>query len=599
MSVAYQAVGWNRQKRFYDGVLMLGVVLYLGVFVGLGAILHPEATAETLLIRGLGTAALVLLHVILAIGPASRLDRRFLPWLYNRRHLGVTMFVLGLAHGLFAIFQFHAFGDRNPLVSLLVSNTRFDSLAQFPFELFGVVALGVLFLVAATSHDFWLANLTAPVWKALHMLVYFAYGALILHVVLGSLQQERHPLPAVLLGLGMIGIFALHLVAGWRERDGDEAEVETAWVDVGPVTDIPTDRARIVPLAGERVAVFRYDGKISAISNVCKHQNGPLGEGKIVDGCVVCPWHGYQYRPDDGASPPPFTEKVPTFRVRVVDGHVQVDPRPLPPGTRVEPARVDADGAEGRTPDQAFYVGYEPKAPKALAPVLRRRAVMLLATVALVAAGLTAGQGPFANSSFEFGVVRPFAGVVRLSPHPQLEVEAPGGGISRFHLVALGKHGADAQVADLDNRAVTLDGSLIYRDGETMIEVVTGSVRAAGAPDRSVFGASPVAASQGVQTLRGEIVDAKCHLGVMKPGEGKPHRACAVRCISGGVPPLFVARDADGPPRRLLLVGPDGGAVGHQVLDFVAEPIEVTGEVLRRGDQWLLRADPATFQRLR
>ncbi len=100
----------------------------------------------------------------------------------------------------------------------------------------------------------------------------------------------------------------------------------------------------VVTLGGERVAVFRHDGKVSAMSNVCQHQNGPLGEGKIVDGLVVCPWHGFQYRPDCGASPAPFTEKVPTFRVRVAGGRVLVDPRgvttcgssrPTPPPTAV------------------------------------------------------------------------------------------------------------------------------------------------------------------------------------------------------------------------------------------------------------------------
>jgi sulfoxide reductase heme-binding subunit YedZ len=96
----------------------------------------------------------------------------------------------------------------------------------------------------------------------------------------------------------------------------------------------------VVSLGGERVAVFRYGNAVSAISNVCQHQNGPLGEGRIVRGCVVCPWHGYEYRPDTGASPPPFTEKVPTFRVRIHDGRVLVHPQPLPPGTRVEPARI-------------------------------------------------------------------------------------------------------------------------------------------------------------------------------------------------------------------------------------------------------------------
>jgi nitrite reductase/ring-hydroxylating ferredoxin subunit len=81
---------------------------------------------------------------------------------------------------------------------------------------------------------------------------------------------------------------------------------------------------------------------VSAIGSVCQHQYGPLGEGKIIGGCVVCPWHGYEYRPDTGASPPPFTERVPTYRVRVDgDGVVHVDPRPLAPGTFVEPARVE------------------------------------------------------------------------------------------------------------------------------------------------------------------------------------------------------------------------------------------------------------------
>jgi nitrite reductase/ring-hydroxylating ferredoxin subunit len=88
------------------------------------------------------------------------------------------------------------------------------------------------------------------------------------------------------------------------------------------------------------VAIFRYDRKISAVSNVCQHQNGPLGEGKIIDGCVTCPWHGYQYPPDSGASPPPFTEKVATYRTRVVGNLVYLHPSALPPGTPVEPSQI-------------------------------------------------------------------------------------------------------------------------------------------------------------------------------------------------------------------------------------------------------------------
>jgi nitrite reductase/ring-hydroxylating ferredoxin subunit len=118
------------------------------------------------------------------------------------------------------------------------------------------------------------------------------------------------------------------------------AATSDRFLAVCSVDEIPEKRARIVCLSGERVAVFKYDGKISAVSNVCQHQNGPLGEGKILDGCITCPWHGYQYLPETGASPPPFVEKVPTFNVRVENGQVLVHPKPNPPGVRAEPAFV-------------------------------------------------------------------------------------------------------------------------------------------------------------------------------------------------------------------------------------------------------------------
>jgi nitrite reductase/ring-hydroxylating ferredoxin subunit/DMSO/TMAO reductase YedYZ heme-binding membrane subunit len=338
MSVSYQAVGWNSTKKIYDGILAGGLLVFLGVFVGIGSVVHPNATAETLLIRGLGTAALLLLHIILCIGPLCRLDRRFLPLLYNRRHLGVTMFVLALAHGTFSLVQFHALGNVNPFVSLFVSNTRYISLPDFPFQALGFFALLILFLMAATSHDFWLHNLTAPVWKRLHMLVYVAYGLLIAHVTLGALQSETSLLLAALLGAGLTAVTTLHIAAGSIERKRDASHGD--YVPACTIDDIPEKRACIVSCGGERVAIFKYDGRISAISNVCQHQNGPLGEGKIIDGCVTCPWHGYQYLPGTGASPPPFTEKVSTYRTRIDGYQVFVDPNPLPPGTRAEPSVI-------------------------------------------------------------------------------------------------------------------------------------------------------------------------------------------------------------------------------------------------------------------
>lgn len=356
MGHAYRAVQWNPQKRRYDVVLAVGVALYLACFIGLGALFQPEATAETQLIRGLGTAAFLLLHVVLAVGPLARLDTRWLPLLYNRRHLGVTVCALACLHGGFALVQFHAFGDVNPFVSLLTANPRYDSVAQFPFEALGAAALVILVLMAATSHDFWLANLTAPTWKALHMLVYVAYALLVMHVALGALQAETSPVLATLLALGAVSLGVLHWTAARRDQRDDRSATPTRvtshddpapWLDVCAVGDLREGRARVVLAAGERIAVFRAGGRLSALSGVCQHQNGPLGEGRIVDGLVVCPWHGYQYRPSCGRSPEPFHERVPTFRVRIEGERVLVDPRPLPLGTETPPVPLPSVAHDG------------------------------------------------------------------------------------------------------------------------------------------------------------------------------------------------------------------------------------------------------------
>jgi sulfoxide reductase heme-binding subunit YedZ len=342
MSVSYQAVGWNGFKKRYDLLLWAGIVGYLVLFMAGSMVLHPTATLEIVMIRAFGTAGFLLLHVILCVGPLARLDKRWLPVLYNRRHLGVSMFLLALIHAVLVMVTYHVGADMNPFVSIFLSDAGV-TLGTFPFQAAGFLALVILFLMAATSHDFWLANLTAPVWKTLHMLVYVAYGLLVVHVVFGVLQSEVSWVYAGLVGLGFVLVAGLHLKAGFGERQGDvgmEGAAVDGYVDVCGVDDIEEDRAKVVCLSGERVAVIRYEGKISAVSNVCQHQNGPLGEGKFVDGCITCPWHGFQYVPETGESPPPFTEKIPTFNVKVAGGRVLVDPVPNPAGTLVEAARI-------------------------------------------------------------------------------------------------------------------------------------------------------------------------------------------------------------------------------------------------------------------
>ena len=345
MGLNYIAVQWNRQKKLYDSVLVGGVALYLALFCIVTKSLFPLVTDEIMLIRAFGTAAVLLLHIILCIGPLCRLSPRILPLLYNRRHAGVTLFIITLVHSGLVLLTYHSGSDTNPFVSIFVSSPLNGSTSGVPFQPFGFFALVILFIMAATSHDFWLANLSAPTWKRLHLMVYAAYALVIMHVTFGVLQGESSPAYIVTMAIGLMTVLSLHLLAAKKERILDQEFVckleNDGFVDACAVADIPENRARIVCLSGERVAVFKYEGKISAVSNVCQHQNGPLGEGKIVHGCITCPWHGYQYHPSTGASPPPFVEKVPTFNVRIVNGRVHVHPHPNPAGTHVEPALVE------------------------------------------------------------------------------------------------------------------------------------------------------------------------------------------------------------------------------------------------------------------
>jgi nitrite reductase/ring-hydroxylating ferredoxin subunit/DMSO/TMAO reductase YedYZ heme-binding membrane subunit len=336
MGISYVAIGWNRQKKIYDWLIAGFCVVYLAAFIGITIWVNPDCTFETALIRSTSTLAFLLLQLILCIGPLTRLNSKFLPLLYNRRHLGVTMFMLALVHGGFSILQFHSLGNVNPFVSLLASNTQYNSLPGFPFQALGFAALIILALMAATSHDFWLHNLSPKVWKALHMMVYIAYFLIVMHVMLGAIQYETSPVLVILLAAGAVTLIALHIIAGSREVNNDNTTYpikKDGFLQVCHVDDIEESRAKMFCIGAESIAVFKTQGKLFAVNNACKHQNGPLGEGKVVGGCITCPWHGYQYLPYNGQSPPPFKEQVSTYDVMIVDGTVWVNPKPYPEGT--------------------------------------------------------------------------------------------------------------------------------------------------------------------------------------------------------------------------------------------------------------------------
>lgn len=347
MAVGFQAVQWNRFKIVYDLVLWAGAIALTAVFILVTNATQPEGESfhpVQLVLRAFGLTAIILLFITLAIGPLARLSDRFKPLLYNRRHMGVTVFFFALIHAGLVLIWYHGFSDTNVFVSLLATNLNYDRIYGFPFEALGLAALLILFVMAATSHDFWLDFLGAPVWKLIHMLVYPAYALLVGHLVLGALQDQSSIIGAALVSGAAFTLVVLHLLAGWKEaRDDARADrpVEDGWLDAGDPEDIPDGRAVIIaPPGKERIAVFRDGDTIAALSSVCRHQNGPLGEGHVRDGCVVCPWHGWEYRLEDGRAPAPFSEKIATYPVRLIGGRIQVSAKPLPPGTYSEPVSL-------------------------------------------------------------------------------------------------------------------------------------------------------------------------------------------------------------------------------------------------------------------
>lgn len=324
--VAYRGVQWNSAKKRYDLVAAGAALLALAGGTIISALARPDATPETALLRALGATAFILLHLVLAIGPLARLDRRWLPLLYNRRHLGVLTALLGTIHGTFALIQFHALGDTNPVLSALTAEGMSARGYDLPFQPFGVGALLILILLAATSHDAWQAVLGPRAWKRLHLGAYLAYALLGIHVAFGALRAEPRPWLAAAVALGALTLTSLHVLAARTDRKAAPAEAvsKEGWIDAGPVAALVEGRGSLLRHGGEKYALFLHQGAVFCVSNVCRHQLGPLSEGRIIDGCVTCPWHGYQYRPEDGRSPPPYHDRIETYPARIVEGRVVV-----------------------------------------------------------------------------------------------------------------------------------------------------------------------------------------------------------------------------------------------------------------------------------
>jgi hypothetical protein len=235
------------------------------------------------------------------------------------------------------------------------------------------------------------------------------------------------------------------------------------------------------------------------------------------------------------------------------------------------------------TPEE-FYIGYEGPPPPGMRQAVR---AAIVAACAVGLAGITVAsmaQRPLPEASFEFGRPRSIQGWLRMSPAPSLLVPE-GDRERRYWLVAEGKFGAERELASLAEGWVSLQGARIARDTWQMLEIVPGTVTPGMAP------ADAPPPPHEVSTpfhARGEIVDPKCHLGVMNPGDGAAHRDCAVRCLSGGIPAMFRYRDPSGAAHLAVMLDEDGRRVGPEWTRRAGTSLELSGRLVASGDAEVL-----------
>jgi len=211
-----------------------------------------------------------------------------------------------------------------------------------------------------------------------------------------------------------------------------------------------------------------------------------------------------------------------------------------------------------------FYVGYHDQSPPNTARFVRRIVVaagsLVVALMALVAARQTAADPGF----FEFGVARDFDGVLFEKPLPTLRTLTADSALTNYLLVGFGKRGLPDFARGQDGQSVRFKGSLIQKGASVMIEM--NDPRSFSVADPSPNAARrPASESLGPVVLTGELVDTKCYFGVMRPAVGKVHRACAVRCLSGGVPPGLLVRGVDGRAVVVLLAGAGASPLRFEV----------------------------------
>lgn len=353
------------------------LALILATVFVLTRLYFSAVDGPTLTLRTASLTAYLLLHGVLLIGPWSRFSVRVREWYKHRRHLGVTAFLLALLHAnlIFSLYfsgdliqmwqaVFIFFGSTALFVMTALAVTSWDWFQKrVPWKVWSLAHAALLtaylieiwvvtgiwrrsgnvipawtYAAFAVFIGFWI--LAAPWgvaprlfkvlngWKQLHVLVYVAYASVVLHLYFGAAEVQGPWAQATVIGLAML-VLCAHLagwIRNWREHKKSRVEGRESdgWIDVCALKDLKPDEGRRVDVNGFPIALFLHEGKVLAFFGYCAHQKGPLWQGKIVQGHLICPWHGWQYRVEDGKGPEGFHDQVPFYETKIENGRVLV-----------------------------------------------------------------------------------------------------------------------------------------------------------------------------------------------------------------------------------------------------------------------------------
>ncbi|MBX3177555.1 MAG: Rieske 2Fe-2S domain-containing protein [Candidatus Hydrogenedentes bacterium] len=595
---------WSVRTRYYDAAIVAFIVLSAAAFCATTLTLHPDTPILALALRCSAFMALYLLHVVLCLGPLARLNPRFLALRYDRRHLGVCLFLLALLHAVLAIYQYRG-PNAFPLMSLFTAYAAEyrgafaspERLAQIPFEPFGVLALLCLYVLAASSHDFWQRILGPGVWRLLHLLVYPAYLLVVLHVAFGYLQSEFHLVYPLTIAVGAILLLVLHTAAFLKARKPRIATPDVTPPDgfhtVCRASDLPTGTGLGVRIGGHSIAIFASAGRVYATGALCPHQGGPLAEGQIAEGAITCPWHGARFRLDSGQPLSGSAFPVPVYPVCIREGVVFVQPRPLEPGS--EPAgaaSMDVPSEEASVPPD-FHLGEPGRFPAPLYEFLQMASALFVLGGAALLAAFAAAQSPPDPGMITRGHGRTLDGVLRMDPVPALYVPGPADSTGYrpgyyFPLGGPGLTGIPESWREFDGAFISAEGDFFHRHEVAMLQLKSDAPPMRVEPPAGGVVPTPPRVI-GDTSISGELVSLPCSLGSMRPGAGKLHRGCAVRCLAAGTTPGLLVH-ATGNRSTVVLLAGNGNAPLSFDLALAGARVTVEGLLERYDGFSLLRA---------